>query len=105
MGCILKAMATALIRCLALRKRKRELMGATPARQRDSYVLIIGLYKCVLHKRNIAGSVPCVGFHGFRGFLGVFDVRSETVCCAAVAGQTLTVTGHELMHKSNLKSL
>jgi hypothetical protein len=44
-------------------------------------------------------------FGALRGFSGVFDVRSETVCCAAVAGQTLTVTGHELMHKSNLKSL
>jgi hypothetical protein len=44
-------------------------------------------------------------FAALRGFSGGFDVRNETVCCVAVAGQTLIATGHELMHKSNLKSL
>jgi electron transfer flavoprotein alpha/beta subunit len=48
-------------------------MGKTPARQRDSYVLIIGLDECFLHKRNIAGSVPYAGTCGFQGIFEVFQ--------------------------------
>jgi hypothetical protein len=69
-------MATALIKCLALGKRKRELMDETPARQRDSYVLINGFYECFLHKRNIAGSVPCGGFPRFPGLCGAWRDQS-----------------------------